>query len=375
MSGLFSIFAINKTVMKISVKIVVSAFALSALAMSGCGTTPTEEVRSFDFTSFNVIDLSTVEPERVSPQEMIIGLSGNICMVSDSIMAIDIFNSDKMQLWLLNVNSGEFSQCLYRGRGPKECLGVTNIWEDGGYLFAGGFDDHKVMKIAVNPDSLTTDIECIAELPEYFIKVITLSDSTLLYSPSIVPDVRYLSVSMDGTVTDTVGEFLLTDRLEEGIRPENHMFQTEIALSPDERHMVASGTFWPMIEIYSVPFDKTIVLNGPIEIDSKIEKTQYGAFQTPLWLILRNLNVCDDGFAVRFMGIKPYVDDSFNEDESLLFFDWEGNPTKRFKLGRKITAFTVDFKSMTLYALMDDPEPMVVKYALPVSYDELWKNR
>ncbi|MDE6483324.1 MAG: TolB-like 6-bladed beta-propeller domain-containing protein [Rikenellaceae bacterium] len=360
--------------MKISVKIVASAFALSALAMSGCGTTPTEEVRNFDFTSFNVIDLSTVEPQRVSPQEMIIGISNNICMVSDSIMAIEDSNASDMQLWLLNVNSGKFAQCLYKGNGPKECLGTTNIWVDNGYLFAGGFHDHKIMRIAVDPDSLTTDIECLAELPEYFIKAITLSDSTLLYSPSTVPDVRYLSVSLDGTVTDTVGEFLLTDRLEEGIRPENHMFQTEIALSPDERHMVASGTFWPMIEIYSVPFDKTIVLNGPIEIDSKIEKTQYGAFQTPLWLILRNLNVCDDGFAVRFMGIKPYVDDSFNEDESLLFFDWEGNPTKRFKLGRKITAFTVDFKSMTLYVLMDDPEPMVVKYALPVSYDELWER-
>ncbi|MDE6483327.1 MAG: hypothetical protein K2L01_06185 [Rikenellaceae bacterium] len=256
--------------MKISVKIVVSAFALSALAMS-CGTTQTDEVKNYDLNSFDVIDFSATEPERVSPNEMTMGMPYGMCMVSDSIMALKDPRAGQMQLWLLNVNSGKFAQCLYNGSGPKECLGVTNIWADGGYLFAGGYHDYKIMKIAVDPDSLTTDIECIAEMPEFFLKAVTLSDSCLLYAPSMVFDARFLLARMDGTVTDTIREFYIMDRLPEGLRPQNSMAQMQMTLSPDKRHLVSSNMAWPVTEIYTVPLNKTIVMEGPVKTDSKVK--------------------------------------------------------------------------------------------------------
>ena len=360
---------------------ITSALCVSILVLSSCGTTDsTNNVKSYDLSSFDVIDLSSIEPERVSPQEMIIGSAYDMCMVSDSILVFQSIRS-QMQLWLLNVNSGKFAQCLYYGNGPKECLGVSNIWKDNGYLFAGGFYDRKVLKIGINPDSLTSDIECIAEIPDDFLRVITLSDSCLLYAPISIPDVRYLLARMDGSVIDTVGIFNLKDRVEEGLRPANHMFQMQMAFSPDKRYMVAPNIDWPMIEIYTtVSFNETIVLEGPVKTDSRIIERvsasgMIGYPQKPGWSMFRGLTTCNDGFVVGFVGRELKNKEDYGKGpESLLLFDWDGNPTKKIDFGREIVDFTIDFKSMTVYALVNDPEPMVVKYALSVGYEELWEN-
>ena len=55
----------------------------------------------------------------------------------------------------------------------------------------------------------------------------------------------------------------------------------------------------------------------------------------------------------------------------MLFFDWKGNPTKMVKLDREVFDFTVDFNNMAIYAIVTEPEPVVLKYTLPLSYDEL----
>ncbi len=383
MVGLFYyICEIIKIAMKISSEIFASILCVSMLIVSSCDTIDSRKgARSYDLSSFDVIDLSSTEPERVSPQEMILGMPFEICMISDSIMAFKDSRAGQMQLWLLNVNSGQFAQCLYYGNGPKECLGVSNIWKDNGYLFAGGFYDRKVLKIVINPDSLTSDIECIAEIPDDFLRVITLSDSCLLYAPISIPDVRYLLARMDGSVIDTVGIFNLKDRVEEGLRPANHMFQMQMAFSPDKRYMVAPNIDWPMIEIYTtVSFNETIVLEGPVKTDSRIIERvsasgMIGYPQKPGWSMFRGLTTCNDGFVVGFVGRELKNKEDYGKGpESLLLFDWEGNPTKKIDFGREIVDFTIDFKSMTLYALVNDPEPMVVKYALPVGYDELWES-
>ncbi len=372
----------NKIAMKISSKIFVSALCVSMLIVSSCDTTGSKKgARSYDLSSFDAVDLSAIEPERVSPPEMILGMPFEICMVSDSILAFKDIRIGNRQLWLLNVNNGKSAQTLYYGNGPKECLGVSNIWKDNGYLFAGGFYDRKVLKIGINPDSLTSDIECIAEIPDDFLRVITLSDSCLLYAPISIPDVRYLLARMDGSVIDTVGIFNLKDRVEEGLRPANHMFQMQMAFSPDKRYMVAPNIDWPMIEIYTtVSFNETIVLEGPVKTDSRIIERvsasgMIGYPQKPGWSMFRGLTSCNDGFVVGFVGRELKNIEDYNKGpESLLLFDWEGNPTKKIDFGREIVDFTIDFKSMTLYALVNDPEPMVVKYALPVGYDELWES-
>ncbi len=383
MVGLFYyICEIIKIAMKISSEIFASVLCVSMLIVSSCDTTGSKKgARSYDLSSFDAVDLSAIEPERVSPPEMTMGMPFEICMISDSIMAFKDSRAGQMQLWLLNVNSGQFAQCLYYGNGPKECLGVSNIWKDNGYLFAGGFYDRKVLKIGINPDSLTSDIECIAEIPDDFLRVITLSDSCLLYAPISIPDVRYLLARMDGNVIDTVGIFNLKDRVEEGLRPANHMFQMQMAFSPDKRYMVAPNIDWPMIEIYTtVSFNETIVLEGPVKTDSRIIERvsasgMIGYPQKPGWSMFRGLTSCNDGFVVGFVGRELKNIEDYNKGpESLLLFDWEGNPTKKIDFGREIVDFTIDFKSMTLYALVNDPEPMVVKYALPVGYDELWES-
>ncbi len=383
MVGLFYyICEIIKIAMKISSEIFASVLCVSMLIVSSCDTTGSKKgARSYDLSSFDAVDLSAIEPERVSPPEMTMGMPFEICMISDSIMAFKDSRAGQMQLWLLNVNSGQFAQCLYYGNGPKECLGVSNIWKDNGYLFAGGFYDRKVLKIGINPDSLTSDIECIAEIPDDFLRVITLSDSCLLYAPISIPDVRYLLARMDGSVIDSVGEFNLKDRVEEGLCPANHMFQMQMAFSPDKRYMVAPNLDWPMIEIYTtVSFNETIVLEGPVKTDSRIIERvsasgMIGYPQKPGWSMFRGLTSCNDGFVVGFVGRELKNIEDYNKGpESLLLFDWEGNPTKKIDFGREIVDFTIDFKSMTLYALVNDPEPMVVKYALPVGYDELWES-
>ncbi|MDE6482716.1 MAG: TolB-like 6-bladed beta-propeller domain-containing protein [Rikenellaceae bacterium] len=352
----------------------VSIFCVSMLVLSGCGTAPADDFKSYDLNSFDMVDLSSVEPEIISRTEMVMGMPFDMCMVSDSIVAFKDTRTES-QLWLLNVNNGDFAQCLYRGNGPKECLYVTNIWSDDGVLFAGGAQDGKVMKITVNPDSLSGDAECISTMSDSFMKITALSDSQLLYAPLSKPEVRYLLACMDGTVTDTVGVFQ-TDKLEEGVAPNNALFQMQIALSPDKKHMVSSNMSWNRTEIYSVPFDGVMVLNGPMEIESKAVavRTEFGTRfgQKPDWHMFAGVSACNDGFALGFIGRElKEREDYLKGVESVLFFDWNGNPTKMVRLDRDVFDFTVDFDNMAIYAIVIDPVPAVLKYSLPLSYDEL----
>ncbi len=360
--------------MKLSFRISASALCVSMLILLSCGRDATEGEIDYNLNSFDVIDLSDVEPERVSPPEMMLGIPFDMCMVSDSVLAFQDDRAQK-QLWLLNVNSGKFANILYRGNGPQECLGVTNTWADDGYLFVGGVRDRKILKIAIDPDTLGSDVTCLGEIPVDFLKAVTLSDSSLIYAPFTELEIRFLSARMDGTTTDTLGR-LPYDRLSEGLVPKNSMFQMQIALSPDKRHMVSSNLSWNITEIYALPEGDVTVLNGPIKIDSKIVSVSIplGTIypQEPSWSMFVGVKACNDGFAQGFVGRELKTDEDYEKyPETILFFDWNGNPTKMVKLGREMFDFSIDFASMTLYALVNDPEPMLVKYTIPVSYDEI----
>lgn len=54
---------------------------------------------------------------------------------------------------------------------------------------------------------------------------------------------------------------------------------------------------------------------------------------------------------------------NFNCD-FLLAFDWDGNPTKCYKLDYPIDGFAVNEKTKTLFGITNTPEPKVVKYEL-----------
>ena len=49
---------------------------------------------------------------------------------------------------------------------------------------------------------------------------------------------------------------------------------------------------------------------------------------------------------------------------TIIVFDWDGNPLRRYKLDTPVFAFTIDEKNKKIYAITDDPEFHIIRFDL-----------
>lgn len=304
---------------------------------------------------------------QVSDDDMILGAPVSMVLMSDSLLSIYDARKDNY-IWWLNVNNGTYSSCLHRGEGPNESFGVNNISLMDGDLFVSPSQDNKLFRISIDADSLSSTINTLGTAKTDVLKGVMISDDEIIYAPFFEDSVRFVSAKISGEVVDTIGrlDFIAG---EGDFVPRNSLAPFSMAVSKDRDVMVASNLGWNIIEVFDLIHNNSIMLKGPIEIESKVKmiETPFGrtAKQSPRWEMFRNPSVSEDGFDVGYIGVKIATSDDLNKKiSSILCFDATGHPTKQLVLDEEILCYAIDYDTMTMYFVPTDGNPVVKKLLL-----------
>lgn len=345
---------------------------LFVMACASCSThTPSpSSIQTVSYTTdaFEVIDLSQERSEEVSADSMLMGRPFEIRVVSDSLLAINDAGAEKL-LWLLNPHTHAFSACVDRGEGPEEMLFISNLWMDGQTLCAGGMQDNKIVRFNFTSSPLAVVPQQVCRTSFPFIRAASWGEDGYLVVPMVHQSDRYYTIDSAGNVQDTVGVYPEVLMPEE-IQPNNSMFQTRLAVSPDRSHLVSANQTWNTIEVYDATFQSTLLLKGPIEMETEVKKIEspigvrYG--QKPGWNLFCGVSATDSGFWVGYIGMRlEKREDVSRGISAILSFAWDGTPRRMYRLGEEVVAFDIDEQGNALYAIANRPDPTIVRYSLP----------
>lgn len=332
---------------------------------------------NYSLTDFSVSELNLSQATQVSSDDMLIGAPVEMELINDSIITIHDAKNDNY-LWLMNVNNGAYSNCLHRGEGPNESFGVNNICSEGGKLFVSSGRDNKLFEISVDFDSLHPAINCLGTVKTDVFRSVMIDDDEIIYAPFFEDSVRFIRAKIGGEPIDTIGnlDFIVS---ESDIIPRNNIAQMNIAFSKSNNVLVAANMGWNIIEVYDLTYNNSIILHGPVEIDSKVKKIEapFGSTskQSPRWEMFRNPSISKNGFDVGYIGAKISTSKDLDKKiSSILCFNASGLPTKQLALSEEILCYAIDYDTMTLYFIPKDGNPVVKKYDLPLSYDDLTRH-
>lgn len=328
-----------------------------------------EEYRDYSLDDFSKIELDLSQAEAVSDNDMIMGAPVMMARLNDSIIAIYDANNEEL-IWFLNVDNKRYTSCLRKGEGPEESLGISNIFVQEGKLFVSPSRDSKMFEISSEPT-----VKLALKTPEDVSRTIRISDTEMICAPLSADSVRFVKADINRVISDTIGNLDFIPG-EGTFVPRNILAQMSIALSEDRNTLVAANLGWNIIEVYDLKNDNSLILRGPVQIDSKVVEveTPFGTTyrQKPRWEFFRNPSVSKDGFDVGYIGVEVSSSKDFDKKiSSILCFDLNGTPTVRLGLSEEALCYLIDYDTMTLYYVPNNREPVIMKYDLPLSYKEL----
>ena len=343
--------------------------AILLLGITACagGGNVTSDDNAISFDDFKEVDLSS-RAEVITDNPDILGIVTNVKVVNDSIIAITLHSSAE-QVILYNLKSGEKQAVVRRGEGPDEMLSVSSLSVlSGDTLWMSGMMDRKVMTACWNPagSKALTELRFTGE--EDLLRGVADGKGGVIGLPARGDSVRLLVLDSNGNRTDSLGVFPAA-AMPEGAMPNNFLFQADIAYCPENGRLAVSNRSWNEIEIYSLPTREpvviTIPIDGKIEIVGQDRGMGVSYNPSPFWLISSGVSAMPDSFAVGYIGVMVKNDEDFMRHiGSLLEFDWEGKPKRRFMLGEEAVAFDFDSKNGYLYTIENRPEATLVRYKL-----------
>ncbi|MGY6546940.1 MAG: BF3164 family lipoprotein, partial [Cyclobacteriaceae bacterium] len=132
-------------------------------------------------------------------------------------------------------------------------------------------------------------------------------------------------------------------------------FQAKIAVKPDEKKLVTAYRWHESIEIFDLADFESILIQGPENIDNDFALTQgeNGKFHLErggdLQHTYTDLAVTDDFIYISFSGEHDKITDSFMAN-TILVYNWDGEPISKINLDRKIMSFSVSSDSKRIYS-------------------------
>lgn len=307
--------------------------------------------------------------ERLTDDPEILGVSKEIRVVSDSVIAISKLRSP-ISIAMYNIRKNSYKNVIRKGIGPDEILNVTSMSRDGaGNVWLAGYGDRKVVK--ANWDSQEENRATIEIMPspeDELYKAVTDSRGGLIGLPTFFRESRVLLIDSCGFAIDSLGSFPKIE-MADSIKPTNLIFQADLAYSPKVNKIVLSNKSVNEINIYSPEDKETKKLIGPVQAEIAVKSNDAGfgyvMSLTPLWLMFSGVTASDDCFAVGYIGVEIKNQDDFQrESNSILEFDWDGRPLRRFVPENEFVAFDIDFENGYLYTIENRPEPELIRYKL-----------
>lgn len=340
-----------------------------ASILAGCNSGQQETAsRTFTLEDFTPIDLAE-SAEIITTDPDIVGIVKEVRVVNDSIIALSQIQSD-VNVVLYNLNSGNYQVANRRGAGPLELTNVGSLSVDGnGNLIMAGVFDRKIISARWNPDGDNAFTELKSSPDDDCLRAVAGQGDSFIALSSPLHHKRMIIFESDGQPVDSLGSFPSVT-LPDSVMPTNFMFQADLACSPKAGKVAVSTMSWNEISICDLNGNSDeIIIKGPVFPELKI--VSYGGSMgigyspSPLWFMFFGACASEDSFAVGFIGVEARTEIDFNRGiNSILEFDWEGNPQRRFILPMEATAFDIDYSNNILYTIENLPDPTLVRYNL-----------
>ena len=271
---------------------------------------------------------------------------------------------------LYNINSGAKQLVVNRGAGPLEMAAVSSLSTDeDGKLWLSGMRDGKVISAEWNPNGDQAIINLAFKTQDDMMRGVTDGKGGLIALPVTPKSIRAVHLNDQGFPVDTLGAFPTTDAADPGTL-NNLIIQSDLAYSPTHEKLVIASKSWNGLDIYSLDGKNSINLKAPIKDDIKFVTNSVGdntmVTPAPLWFTFSDVKPGPDSFVVGSILVKVEKEDDFDRNiNSILEFDWDGNPLHKYNLAEETTTFDVDFKNGYIYYVVNRPDPIVVRSSIP----------
>lgn len=334
----------------------------------GCSPQLSEKFNTVFFTSDapQTVQLETTSFKYVHTDSMTLARPSRICAIGDGLIAF-VENKKSELVWIVDTNTGKFTSCVHKGHGPNETNSISNMWMEGGDLWYASSNDVKIGCVSISKNPLGVTSQTKVHLNFCSLRTISIGNNEFL-TQVLEENCRLLRVNDRSEVVDTVGIFPIEDSSEK-FEINNAQFQSYIAASPNKQHVVQACITWNKIEIYDAKMSLSNILTGPIEIDSKVIERNLPVgvqwVQSPAWDMFRGLSASNEGFYVGYIGQKFNPDEAERGINTIFFFNWNGDLTKKMILPFEIECFDIDYATNTLFAIVSDPEPHLIMTKIP----------
>ena len=338
--------------------------AVSAICLVGC--TEQNDNVALRFTEADFENTVVLNAEHNFPG-IDIGMASEMCYHPDGLVLLGDMTKGKM-LRVVDVGSRELRQSLLtRGRADNELFGISDISIARGEVVVSSMTENKILRLGLS-DSLSVTASLTTE--RQFNNAVPYGDGYLTVASA--PSYNRMEVLDDaGAVIDTIGSF--PDIGFDAEAYNNALFQSNLAVSPDGRHVVLSCNSVDFIDIYGKDGNLSVRLHGPDHKLPGYKSRSFGmgvvyAFD-PNKHSYSGITATDSGFYVGRLGVDLRTEEDLLKGISAIyFFSWSGEPETRYVLDEELTTFAVDEKNGIIYGVTNSDgtkEPELVSFAIP----------
>lgn len=322
-------------------------------------------VEHYSLDSFESVELRNADASMVKVNGLDLLSPYRMRYAGEGRLALQDNGHPEGMLTIIDTRRDTVTYHVTKGRGPGEMLTIFQVSVKDGDIWLSGTQDRKVMRVSMDGDS-TSDTTFI--MNNEFMKAVPFGTGSVLALSKAFSGNRLDLRSLSGEILDTAGTFpVLKDSPQ--TPPDNALFQSEIAVSPDSRHTAVACLSFEYIDIYDKDLNLTHRLSGPEGVPQKAEllSVPIGKIysQKPDYNIHRCLACNDKEFMVGYIGLE-LTDPSqlATQARTILSFDWEGRPLKAYHFESELTYFDIDWENDILYGLVNSDEPYILKWQL-----------
>lgn len=345
--------------------LIVSFFSLSLFFISCNNKENYENVIVFTLDDFGApIKLQSENFEFDEPLMM----PRRILMV-DSILLVENKNTEFVLHKYNLISRKKCGECIAFGSGPDELLSIKHIQSEDSSIYIS--DNQRRVVFEYNKHDL-----CLGTDPKPR-KSITINEaiSSLQHIPggyvgtTMNPfNKRLLFFNAAGEQTETKGEFPLSGKDFSDIeRVDGYL--ASITFDPISKHLFLFYTQTDLFEIYDLTGKLIKRMHGPDQFFPHVKEISLGdgyskvspiyeksreAYYAPVTVNNEIYVTYSGAFRERGKGKAPIT--------TILVFNTEGSPLRRYELSEPIIAFTVDPTTKDIYATSDNPEFHLIRF-------------
>lgn len=288
-------------------------------------------------------------------QDLLGNPSGLVWLGNDKIAVMEPMKTK--QIAILDVDNGAVVNVAQSGGGPEEILTAWQVIPKNGKWFVYDPVGEQSLFFAYDGGELI--------MPPYkesvggmYLRVCGIDNGYVAFS---LPDLESSRLTFyDNDWTKVGVASFHSDFFRDGLNPTNDMFQSLIGYSKAKDRIVTACLGAPYIDIYQGDGTLFKHLRGPRE-----DRNEFREVKLPNGGVMQ---ICDS--MEPFYGGLSVSDDRFmvgllNADNAIsvfLVFDMKGSPIVRLIPDLPILAFDVDWVDETIYSLVYENEPRLVKY-------------